>query len=158
MRKNFLEINDVLKKESVIPNLYSKTKSDVIRELSDKVATIYPNFNRENLISVLLEREKLCSTAVDEGVAIPHGKMSGISSIIVAFGRSIEGIDFESLDGNPTHLFILLIAPENSSGVHLKLLARISRIFKNPDFRSRITKAGSQDEIYELILQEDAKN
>lgn len=158
MRKNFLEINDVLKKESVIPNLYSKTKSEVIRELSDKVATIYPNFNRENLISVLLEREKLCSTAVDEGVAIPHGKMSGISSIIVAFGRSIEGIDFESLDGNPTHLFILLIAPENSSGVHLKLLARISRIFKNPDFRSRITKAGSQDEIYELILQEDAKN
>ena len=158
MRKNFLEINDVLKKESVIPNLYSKTKSEVIRELSDKVATIYPNFNRENLISVLLEREKLCSTAVDEGVAIPHGKMSGISSIIVAFGRSIEGIDFESLDGNPTHLFILLIAPENSSGVHLKILARISRIFKNPDFRSRITKAGSQDEIYELILQEDAKN
>jgi PTS system nitrogen regulatory IIA component len=158
LRKNFLEINDVLKKESVIPNLYSKTKSEVIRELSDKVATIYPNFNRENLISVLLEREKLCSTAVDEGVAIPHGKMSGISSIIVAFGRSIEGIDFESLDGNPTHLFILLIAPENSSGVHLKLLARISRIFKNPDFRSRITKAGSQDEIYELILQEDAKN
>ena len=158
MRKNFLEINDVLKKESVIPNLYSKTKSEVIRELSEKVATIYPNFNRENLISVLLEREKLCSTAVDEGVAIPHGKMSGISSIIVAFGRSIEGIDFESLDGNPTHLFILLIAPENSSGVHLKLLARISRIFKNPDFRSRITKAGSQDEIYELILQEDAKN
>ena len=153
-----MEINDVLKKESVIPNLYSKTKSEVIRELSDKVATIYPNFNRENLISVLLEREKLCSTAVDEGVAIPHGKMSGISSIIVAFGRSIEGIDFESLDGNPTHLFILLIAPENSSGVHLKLLARISRIFKNPDFRSRITKAGSQDEIYELILQEDAKN
>jgi PTS system nitrogen regulatory IIA component len=158
LRKNFLEINDVLKKESVIPNLYSKTKSEVIRELSDKVATIYPNFNRENLISVLLEREKLCSTAVDEGVAIPHGKMSGISSIIVAFGRSIEGIDFESLDGNPTHLFILLIAPENSSGVHLKILARISRIFKNPDFRSRITKAGSQDEIYELILQEDAKN
>lgn len=158
MRKNFLEINDVLKKESVIPNLYSKTKSEVIRELSDKVATIYPNFNRDNLISVLLEREKLCSTAVDEGVAIPHGKMSGISSIIVAFGRSIEGIDFESLDGNPTHLFILLIAPENSSGVHLKILARISRIFKNPDFRSRITKAGSQDEIYELILQEDAKN
>ncbi|MGH7902235.1 MAG: PTS sugar transporter subunit IIA [Thermodesulfobacteriota bacterium] len=153
-----MEINDVLKKESVIPNLYSKTKSEVIRELSDKVATIYPNFNRENLISVLLEREKLCSTAVDEGVAIPHGKMSGISSIIVAFGRSIEGIDFESLDGNPTHLFILLIAPENSSGVHLKILARISRIFKNPDFRSRITKAGSQDEIYELILQEDAKN
>jgi len=158
LRKNFLEINDVLKKESVIPNLYSKTKSEVIRELSDKVATIYPNFNRDNLISVLLEREKLCSTAVDEGVAIPHGKMSGISSIIVAFGRSIEGIDFESLDGNPTHLFILLIAPENSSGVHLKILARISRIFKNPDFRSRITKAGSQDEIYELILQEDAKN
>lgn len=153
-----MDISDVLKRESIIPNLYSKTKPEVIRELSDRVASNYPSFNKENIISVLLEREKLCSTAVDEGVAIPHGKMSGISNIIVAFGRSIEGIDFESLDGHPTHLFILLIAPENSSGVHLKLLARISRIFKNPDFRSRIIKADSQDEIYDLLLEEDAKN
>jgi len=96
---------DVLRKESVIPNLRSRTKLDVIKELSDRVSSIYPSVNKEALVSVLIEREKLCSTAVDVGVAIPHGKLSGISDIIVVFGRSLEGIDFESLDGNPTYLF-----------------------------------------------------
>lgn len=148
---------DVLRKESVIPNLRSKTKLDVIKELSDRVSSIYPNVNKEALVSVLIEREKLCSTAVDVGVAIPHGKLSGISDIIVAFGRSLKGIDFESLDGNPTYLFILLIAPENSAGTHLKLLARISRLFKEKDFRSKLLKAQSQDEIYDIISEEDAK-
>ena len=153
-----MEIVDVLKKESVISNLAAKTKPEVIQELAEQVVLIYPVLNKDNLVSVLIEREKLCSTAVDEGVAIPHGKISGLSNIIVAFGRSKDGIDFESLDGNPTQLFILLLAPENSSGVHLKLLARISRIFKNPDFRSRLIKSDSQEQIYEIIIEEDAKN
>jgi nitrogen PTS system EIIA component len=152
-----MKIVDVLKKECVIPNLHSKTKPEVIKEISERVASQYPNINTERLIEILLEREKLCSTAVDAGVAIPHGKLSGLSNIITAFGRSLEGIDFESLDGKPTHLFILLIAPENSAGAHLKLLARISRIFKDPDFRSRIMEARSQDEIHEIITEEDEK-
>ncbi|MBI4228432.1 MAG: PTS sugar transporter subunit IIA, partial [Deltaproteobacteria bacterium] len=118
-----MEIADVFRKESVISDLVSKSKPDVIRELAQRVTEQYPNLNRENLVSVLLEREKLCSTAVDEGVAIPHGKISGLSNIIAAFGRSVEGIDFESLDDKPTNLFILLLAPESSSGIHLKLLA-----------------------------------
>jgi len=152
-----MKIVDVLKKECIIPNLHSKTKPEVIKEISERVASQYPNINTERLIEILLEREKLCSTAVDAGVAIPHGKLSGLSNIITAFGRSLEGIDFESLDGKPTHLFILLIAPENSAGAHLKLLARISRIFKDPDFRSRIMEARSQDEIHEIITEEDEK-
>ena|ERR1700758_4579502 len=152
-----MKIVDVLKKECVIPNLHSKTKPEVIKEISERVASQYPNINTERLFEILIEREKLCSTAVDAGVAIPHGKLSGLSNIITAFGRSLEGIDFESLDGKPTHLFILLIAPENSAGAHLKLLARISRIFKDPDLRSRIMEARSQDEIYEIIAEEDEK-
>jgi nitrogen PTS system EIIA component len=153
-----MEIGDVLKKESVVFNLVSRTKSDVIKELAERVVSQYPSSNKDNLVKVLIERENLCSTAVDEGVAIPHGKISGLSNIIVAFGRSMDGIDFESLDGRPTHLFILVLAPENSSGVHLKLLARISRIFKNPDFRSRILTADSSDQIYNIIVEEDAKS
>jgi nitrogen PTS system EIIA component len=153
-----MEIGDVLKKESVIPDLGSKTKPEVIKELAELVTSFNPTINRDNLISVLTEREELCSTAVDEGVAIPHGKISGLSNIIAAFGRSIKGIDFESLDGNPTHLFVLLLAPETSTGVHLKLLARISRIFKNPDFRFSLLTAKNQDELYNLIIEEDAKN
>ncbi len=152
-----MKLVDVLKKECVIPNLHSRTKPEVIKEISERVASVYPNINPERLVDVLMEREKLCSTAVDAGVAIPHGKLSGLGSIITAFGRSLEGIDFESLDGKPTHLFILLVAPENSAGAHLKLLARISRIFKDSEFRSRIMEAKSQSEIYEIVTEEDEK-
>jgi PTS system nitrogen regulatory IIA component len=153
-----IKIIDALKKETVIPYLHSKTKPEVIREISECVASLYSNINAERLIEVLMEREKLCSTAVDSGVAIPHGKLSGLSNIVAAFGRSLEGIDFESLDGKSSHLFILLVAPENSSGIHLKLLSRISRLFKDTGFRSRIMEARSQDEIYEIITEEDERN
>jgi PTS system nitrogen regulatory IIA component len=156
-QKRALGIADVLRRESVMPNLKAKSKPDLIREFGERVAEQYPNLSRDNLVSVLLEREKLCSTAVDEGVAIPHGKISGLSNIIAAFGRSVEGIDFESLDGKPTHLFILLLAPESSSGIHLKLLARISRIFKNPEFRSRLLDAQTEEELYNVIIEEDAR-
>jgi nitrogen PTS system EIIA component len=156
-QKRVLGIADVLRKESVMLNLKTKSKPDVIRELVERVTDQYPNLSRDTLVSVLLERETLCSTAVDEGVAIPHGKISGLSNIIAAFGRSVEGIDFESLDGNPTHLIILLLAPESSSGIHLKLLARISRIFKNPEFRSLLMGAQTEEELYNIIIEEDAK-
>lgn len=156
-QKRVLGIADVLRKESVMLNLKTKSKPEVIRELAELVTEQYPNLSRDNLVSVLLEREKLCSTAVDEGVAIPHGKISGLSNIIAAFGRSVEGVDFESLDGNPTHLFILLLAPESSSGIHLKLLARISRIFKNPEFRARLMEAQTEEGLYSIIIEEDAK-
>lgn len=156
-QKRVLGIADVLRKELVFSDLKAKSKPDVIRELAERVTDQHPNLSRDNLITVLLERENLCSTAVDKGVAIPHGKISGLSKIIATFARSVEGIDFESLDGNLTHLFILLLAPENSSGIHLKLLARISRIFKNPEFRSRLIDAQSEEELYDEIIQEDAK-
>ncbi len=152
-----IKIVDALKKESVIPYLQSKTKPEVIKEIADCVTSLYSNINSERLVEVLMEREKLCSTAVDAGVAIPHGKLSSLPNIIAAFGRSLEGIDFESLDGKSTHLFILLIAPENSSGSHLKLLSRISRLFKDTNFRSRIMEAKSKEEIYEIISEEDEK-
>ena len=153
-----MNIVDFLKKESIIPELRSKNKTEVVKEFSQLVSSLYPNINTDSLFQVLMEREKLCSTAVDAGVAIPHGKLGGISNIIAAFGRSTKGIDFESLDGNPTHLFILILAPDNAAGTHLKLLARISKIFKVADFRYRLMEAKSQDEIYELIAEEDAKH
>ncbi len=152
-----MKISDVLERKTIIPNLHSKTKPDVIKELAENIASAYPNINDERLVEVLMEREKLCSTAVDFGVAIPHAKLSGISNIIAGFGRSAQGIDFDSLDSKKTHLFIILIAPENSVGDHIQLLARISKIFKNPDLRARLMDCESQDEIYESIILEDAK-
>ncbi len=156
-QKRVLGIAEVLTKETVILDLKATSKPAVIKELVERVTDQYPTLNRDSLVSVLLEREKLCSTAVDEGVAIPHGKVSGLSNIIAAFGRSVEGIEFDSLDGKPTHLFILLLAPETSSGIHLKLLARISRIFSNPEFRSRLMDTTTEEELYQMIIEEDAK-
>lgn len=152
-----MKISDVLERKTVIPNLQSRSKPDVIRELAENLASVYPNINDEKLIEVLMEREKLCSTAVDSGVAIPHAKMSGVSDIIAGFGRSIEGIDYDSLDSKLTHLFIILVAPETSIGAHIQLLARISKIFKNPELRAKLMNLETQDEIYDSIIMEDAR-
>lgn len=152
-----MKISDVLERETIIPNLQSKTKEDVIRELAENLAAAHTGINNEKLIEVLMEREKLCSTAVDSGVAIPHAKMSGISDIIAGFGRSVEGIDYDSLDNELTHLFIILVAPETTIGAHIQLLARISKIFRNPDLRAKLMTLETPDEIYDSIVMEDAK-
>ena len=110
----------------------------------------------QRLLETLLDREKLGSTGIGEGVAIPHGKVPGLPGLMASFGRAAG-------DGLPrhrraaTHLFFALFAPENSAGAHLKALARISRISKNPAFRDAILKASDAAEIYRLIEAEDAK-
>ncbi len=152
-----MRIIEDLKKEAIIASLNSKNKDGVIRELTNHISSVYPNFNTDTAYETIIEREKLCSTALDAGVAIPHGKMSGLTNFITVFGRSIGGIDFESLDNKPTHLFFLILSPENSSGLHLKVLAKISKIFKIPEFRSKLLAAKDIDEIHELIADEDAK-
>ena len=111
----------------------------------------------QRLLQVLLDREKLGSTGIGDGVAIPHGKVPGLPALTASFGRSRAGVDFKSIDGKPTHLFFTLFAPENSAGAHLKALARISRIFRNPAFRESIMKAKDAAEIFRLISEEDAK-
>jgi len=152
-----MKITDELKKEAIIAEIQAANKDDVITEMAGHIATIYPNINKSQAVEVIMEREKLCSTALDVGVAIPHGKMSGISNFIIAFGRSIQGVDFESLDGKPTHLFVMILSPENSSGLHLKLLAKISKIFKIQGFRLKLMDAKTPQEIYDIIAEEDAK-
>lgn len=152
-----IKISDVLKRNTVTASLKAIDKPQVIKELSESLTTEHPGINNERLIEVLTEREKLCSTALDSGVAIPHAKLSGISNILLGFGRSVKGVDFDSLDRKPTHFFILLVSPENSSGQHIELLARISMLFKDPEFRSNLLKAESAEELYEYIISEDEK-
>ena len=152
-----MKISDVLERETIIPDLQSKTKEEVVKELAENLSAAHPVINQEKLIEVLMEREKLCSTAVDSGVAIPHAKLSGISDIIAGFGRSVQGIDYDSLDAELTHLFIILVAPETSIGAHIQLLARISKIFRNPDLRAKLMTLETKDDIYDSIVMEDAK-
>jgi PTS system nitrogen regulatory IIA component len=113
--------------------------------------------DQDRVVEVLLEREKLGSTGIGDGIAIPHGKMGGIKELVASFGRSITGVNFESVDNKPTHLFFLLVAPENSAGVHLKALARISRLLKDPSFRNRLMEAGDRQDLFRTIIEADEK-
>src|SRR6185369_12611528 len=125
--------------------------------LARTLAAVHSEIDAARLVEVLLEREELGSTAIGEGIAIPHGKLAGVGNVVAAFGRSTGGIDFDSLDGNPTRLFVLLVAPEDSAGVHLKALARVSRLLKDKGFRERLFAAGDRDDLWATIQAEDAK-
>lgn len=152
-----MRISEFLSPEAVIADLRAKDKQEVLRELSAALSRAHPSLKEERLVEVLREREKLGSTGIGEGVAIPHGKLAGMTQLLAAFGVSRGGVDFEAIDGRPTHLFFALVAPENSAGVHLKALARISRLFKNARFRASILEAPTAEAIHELIVQEDAR-
>jgi len=155
-----MKIVDFVGPELIVPQLTAHEKSAVIRELADHLAahvTGPQKIDREVLAKVLLERERLASTAIGEGVAIPHGKLDAVGKLVAVVGRAPEGVDFDSMDGRPTHLFFVLVAPENSTGVHLKALARISRLFKDPEFRTRLMQAKDAAEIFKVIADEDAK-
>lgn len=152
-----MKIAEFLSPQAVIADLQAKSKPDVLRELSESLARANPGLRPERLVEVLQERERLGSTGIGEGVAIPHGKLAGIGQLLASFGVARTGVDFEAIDGKPTQLFFALVAPENSAGVHLKALARISRLFKNAQFRQSILSAKTAEEIHALIAQEDAR-
>jgi nitrogen PTS system EIIA component len=152
-----MKITEILAPEMVLPELKGSTKDQVLKELAQGLAIKYPGIKLEDLIAVLGERERLGSTAIGDGIAIPHGKLRGANKIIGAFGRHREGVDFESLDGNPTHIFFVLVAPEDSASLHLKALARVSRLLKDDAFRARLIEAADSAEIYRLIKEEDNK-
>jgi PTS system nitrogen regulatory IIA component len=149
-----MKILDVLQKEAILDDLKSKDKKGVIDELVAPVARI-AGVDHENLVRVLMERERLGSTGIGGGIGIPHGKLKDLDSLVLGFGLSRKGVDFESMDGRPTYIFFLLVTPENSAGLHLKLLARISRILKNEPFRDRLLNAADRDEILSIIQDED---
>jgi len=149
-----MKICDVLQKDTILPDLKSQNKKGILEELVAPVSDI-AKVNQETLVRVLMERERLGSTGIGGGIGIPHGKMKDIDSLVLGFGLSRKGVDFESLDGLPTHIFFLLLTPENSTGLHLKLLARISRILKDDPFKSRLLNATSGDDIFEIIQEED---
>jgi len=152
-----MKIVDILSEPLVVGTLTGRSKDEVIEELASVVAAHHPEIHRDRLVAALEDRERLNSTALGEGVAIPHGKLAGVKRVVAAFGRSPAGIDFTSLDGKPTHLFFLLVAPEDSAGAHLKALARISRLLKDEAFRSRLMGAPDAAELYRIIRTEDEK-
>ena len=152
-----MKIKDILDEASIIQDLRSTNKKGVLEELSNVLVERGKLPDRDKVVEVLLDREKLGSTGIGDGIAIPHGKMKGIKELATSFGRSIKGVNFESIDNKPTYLFFLLVAPENSAGIHLKALARISRLLKDPSFRNRLMEGRDREDLFRVIVEADEK-
>ena len=150
-----MKLNDLLKKEFIIADLQGNSKEDVINELID----LYGNDDRvtdiEKVREAVLEREKIMSTGVGKGFAIPHGKTNYVKEILAAFGKSKKPIDYQALDGQPVHLVFLLIGKDNLVSTHIKLLSRISRMMNKEEFRNRLIDAESSDEILNIFKEEE---
>ncbi|HET6461848.1 MAG TPA: PTS sugar transporter subunit IIA [Syntrophales bacterium] len=150
-----MKIIDICRKEYIIEELKAKTKRDVLAELSRVIHCQNGATSQEDIVKTLLDREKLGSTGIGDGIAIPHGKLADLDELIVTFGRSKEGVDFDSMDGKPANLFFLLLAPENTTGLHLKALAKISKMLKDNAFKKKLLEARSKEELYSIIADKD---
>lgn len=152
-----MRLIDILRPTFVWHDLAATTKGEVISELGARMASCLGPQRADEIGRVLAEREKLGSTGIQDGIAIPHGKLPGLEEIVVACGRSQAGIDFGAHDEKPTHLFFVLLAPEFAAGGHLKALARLSRILKDARFRERLMAAKDSGEMYAAIAEEDGR-
>jgi nitrogen PTS system EIIA component len=151
-----MRLCDILTLEHIQPEMRAQTKRDALDELAALMAGS-DELLRAQVRRVLAERERLASTAIGDEVAIPHGKLEAVKSLCMGLGRSSGGLEFESVDGQPTRLFFVLLAAENETGLHLKALARISRLCKEPELRSRLLQAAGAEEMYQVLCSEDAK-
>lgn len=152
-----MKIIEFLNEKAITANMSANSKEAALRELVDVLAKAEGIKNKEELIKVLLGRESLGSTGIGQGVGIPHAKTNTVKKLVAALGISPQGVSFDALDGEPVHIFFLLIAPEDSAGPHLKGLARISRLLKDKYFRESLKQLRDEKAILKLIREEDAK-
>lgn len=152
-----MTITDILARERVLPDLSGSTKAEVLEELAQMLDGDVPGIGVAAIVDVLRERERLNSTAIGDGIAIPHGRVSNLEDVVAGFARSSAGVDFDSVDRKPTHLFFVLLAPDDAAALHLKALARISRLLKDKGFRDRLIGLDTRDALFDAILAEDAK-
>jgi PTS system nitrogen regulatory IIA component len=152
-----VKLADILKESCVVADIKGKTKQEILLELVEPLQEATLIDNVDVVVKIIMEREKLGSTGIGDGVAIPHGKMKNIDNIICAVGRSKEGVDFDAVDRQPVHIFFLVLAPEDSASLHLKVLSRISKILRDPSFRKSILKLTNAHEIYANVIETDDK-
>ncbi len=153
-KESSLSLVDYLPILAISVDLKSQTKKEVLKELVSILSAGHAINNPNKILEALLEREDLGSTGIGQGIAIPHGKSEHLEKIVAALGISKKGIEFDALDGEPVHLFFLLVAPKDSAGLHLKILAKISRLLKDKFFRQALRESRSPEEVLKQIEQE----
>nr|WP_321257323.1 PTS sugar transporter subunit IIA [uncultured Pseudodesulfovibrio sp.] len=146
-----MKLGDYLAKEFVLPELLSESKSDTLKELIAPLGVKYPEMDTDLSVRVLLDREQLGTTGIGDGIAIPHGKLENLEKVIVIVGRSFKGIEFDALDQKPCSIFFLVLAPEQAAGLHLRILAQISRLLKDNTFRQSFLEADGLEELWGLL-------
>ncbi|MFH1196062.1 MAG: PTS sugar transporter subunit IIA [bacterium] len=150
-----MKISEILSRGKIIPELKGNSKEEIINELVDLFNGDSRVKDVSSVRNAVIEREKIMSTGVGKGFAIPHAKTAAVNEIIAAFGKTKEPVDFQALDNQPVNLFFLLVGKENLVGPHIKLLSRISRMMNKDEFRESLSKAGDADEIFRIFLDEE---
>ncbi|WP_018125393.1 PTS sugar transporter subunit IIA [Desulfovibrio oxyclinae] len=146
-----MKLGDYLDKDLILSDMASADKAGALGELVVPLQERFPEMDSDLVLRVLKEREELGTTGIGDGVAIPHGKLDSLDQIAVVAGRSRDGLDFEALDFKPCHIFFLVLAPEQVAGMHLRILAHISRLLKDDSFRKAFMEAEGQDELWKLL-------
>ncbi len=152
-----MHLIDHISVDLIIPDMEARTKAGALRELAARLGADLAEGAIHRIYSVLLDRENLASTGIGNGIGIPHGKLDALGTLRLGVGRSVAGLDFDSVDGKPTQLFFALVAPEGSTSLHLKALARISRLCKEPGFRARLMEAETAGEMLDILRREESK-
>lgn len=155
-----MKLVEFLSPNRVMADLSSTTKTDLLVELTHVLVrgdADFPAQAEEQVLEALMERERIQSTGIADGVAIPHGKHPALKTLKAALGVHRQGVDFAAMDGQPSRIFLVLVAPENSAGLHLKALARISRLFKEASLRDRVLAAPDAAAMYKVIAEEDSR-
>src|SRR6056297_575877 len=149
-----MKILDFLHKETIHTDLQATDKKGVLEELTLPVSHI-TRVDHKELVRVLIEREHLGSTGIGGGIGIPHGKLKALSELVLGFGLSRKGVNFDAIDKKPTHIFFLLLTPDNSAGIHLRLLAQISKLLKDDGFKNRLLEVSETDDVIRTIQEVD---
>lgn len=152
-----MRIAEILARDRVIAELDATTRDAVLERVVETLVQHGPDgLDPERISSLLLQRERAGSTGIGNGIAIPHCKVPGLAEPLACFARSTAGVDFSSLDGRPAHLIMTLFAPEGRASLHLKALARASRLFQDAAFRQRLMDVHDADALWSAILEKDA--
>lgn len=150
-----MKITDFLAPECVAAEIEATGKRETLVRLAEALSSNDSAIEPSRLVEALLERERIGSTGIGDGVAIPHAKLKGIRRVEGAFGRSRGGVDFDAADGRPCHLFFLLVAPEDAASDHLRALSRIAKLMRDAEVRRRLLEARDAEALYALLAEED---
>ena len=152
-----MKLADILRESCIIADIKGVTKREILFEMVETLKKAKLIEDIDPVVTIIMEREKLGSTGIGDGVAIPHGKLKKLQNILCVVGRSKEGVDFDAVDRRPVHIFFLVLAPEDSASLHLKVLSRISKVLRDQAFRKKMLKVADAHDIYTNIIEADDK-